>query len=69
MQIDRVKVLTAPVNLLGLLLAKQGKLSLAARIGTVSQSCAASQLAKFQQNAACKRERFESAVNNAWQQH
>ncbi|HEY4697090.1 MAG TPA: hypothetical protein VIH29_03675 [Gallionella sp.] len=42
------------VNLLGLLLAKQGKQS------------TASQLAKFQQNAARKRERFESAVNNAW---
>jgi len=42
------------VTLLGLLLARQGKQS------------PTSQLAEFQQNAARKRERFESAVNDAW---
>lgn len=55
---------TAPVNLLGLVVAKQGPTSLAKHLCEVGESCASVQLAQYQQRAMLEQKRFESIVNS-----
>lgn len=57
---------SATSKLLTMLKAKQGQVSLAARVCKDAKSCAGIQLAHYQHHAMLRKNRFESIVNDAW---
>lgn len=64
--ISEKKAGSAPVNLTGLLVAKQGQIFLVKRLCKVGENCAGVQLGQHQQRAKLEQKRFESVVNDAF---